>query len=288
MKGQITYRHADVLNMDHFKSGNLLQFVSGSSFVYYSANDECVYECAYSASQIQPKSVISNLQNVVSLLFQPVEQLLVVCCQQSVKVFNSAYVLVNSIDLQSDQHSAVVHKNNLFVLSRFSSILFQKNESKYTKLEFKAIQLFKLNNQVFVIGENQILNVDSLQFVPLQIQGKIETVCEYEQKMAVVTSERQIIILTNEFKSEKTIQKVSKQSAVFMKQHKDKIILASEANEIINVEIQQNTKQRKEQTITQVKMDFYNSEFKADSIWIGADAIEGKCAGITETGIYCW
>ena len=41
---------------------------------------------------------------------------------------------------------------------------------------------------------------------------------------------------------------------------------------------------QKEQTITQVKQDFYNSVFKADSHWLGA----APGAGVTERALYVW
>lgn len=86
-----------------------------------------------------------------------------------------------------------------------------------------------------------------------------------------------------------TVQKATKSGVLFLEKLDDEhIILTSEANEVIKLNLKNKEKRQHKQTITQVKQDYYNSVFKSDSCWLGFSCMGKCCCGMSEENIFVW
>ena len=93
--------------------------------------------------------------------------------------------------------------------------------------------------------------------------------------------------MSSEAKVIKSLQHVAKDQILFLECQEEKIFVVSEANEVIKVSFDEK-KVQKEPLKTQVKQDFYNSQFKADGMMLGVCNCSGKMVGLTDSYFYVW
>lgn len=94
--------------------------------------------------------------------------------------------------------------------------------------------------------------------------------------MVLVTKQRAMYKVDLEtLKFKPFSQKICKYEPLFLQKHGGDVVIFSQSNEIIvlNEEDDRSRKQsnKVQNEITQVKKDFYASQYKADSLWLGAD-----------------